>query len=558
MISADGEITDEKGTMRKKILVLVLLLLCVGALITLVIIRSGTPLVDFWSVAGPLSQDKTEIVTAKKLEGVGGECTDRKGVLALYEETNAAGKKVQKVVHLLRGEVIAEVENTDAVAYTVTLYSALEDAAWYAVTEQSLSENPVYGVSLFDAAGKLFAEKKEIGASSAIESLYSPVLDLVRFERDVFRINDDGNAKQAFSLSTFAELPVFDQKVAGYYYHTASDSLGVDCWYIYDSSAMLTAIYRVPTEAQDARSFILSDGTLFTQYVTVEDASATAYTYMTAGVKYKLHHELLSARTGEKNVLKEPNFYITKDGILSDDSELRAQGLNASMENLAFGYSIEEQILDMNAHTLRAALFSNRGKITSFVGDIIPAMYGGGILGVAKNRWIARNLADEYFLLNEWGSVIGRFPSLASVETSLASKLFVHENKIYDWDLSLLYDMEENGVTSFELVGSSVLMRKAEGEVLLYDGAKRTVIALANAGEEKKISIPRDSSLILAEQLVEGTKQFSVYNESGALLATLEAESVEVTAHVLDGKYVAELLVTDSEGVSLYIAATED
>lgn len=561
ILSEDGELEDKKGTMRKKILVLVLLLLCVGALITLVIIRAGTPMVDFWTVAGSLSQDKTEITSAVRVEDVGGECKDRKGRLALYESFGEDGKKVQKVVHVLRGEVIATFTDTDTLAYAVSLKNALGDSAWCAVVEAATSQTPSYTLSLLDEKGTVFATKADIGSLDALNGLCDSVLDLVRFEREVYRVEKNGTAKRAFALGAFAELPVFGEKVADHYYHVERDALGVDCWYVYDKEAALTAIYRVPTDAVDAHCFILSDGTLFSQYVTVEDASVTQYTYMKAGIKYKLHHEVISVRTGEKTVIKDPDFYIAdgEDGIVSDDAILRARGLNASMENLAMGYLVQDHILDMNAHTLKAALLSNRGKITSFVGDIIPAMYKGDFHGVAKNRWVAHNLADEYFLLNEWGTVIGRFPSLAATgETVMASRLFIHEKKIYNWDLALLYDMEENGITDFELVGSSVLMRKAEGEVLLFDGEKQTAAALASKNEGKTVQIPRGSSLILVEQTVEEKKQFTVYNESGALLLTLEADAVEAEAYVLDGLYVTELLVKNGEDTALYLAVAED
>jgi hypothetical protein len=118
--------------------------------------------------------------------------------------------------------------------------------------------------------------------------------------------------------------------------------------------------------------------------------------------------------------------------------------------------------------------------------------------------------------------------------------------------------MEENGITDFELVGSSVLMRKAEGEVLLFDGEKQTAAVLASKNEGKTVQIPRGSSLILVEQTVEEKKQFTVYNESGALLLTLEADAVESEAYVLDGLYVTELLVKNGEDTALYLAVAED
>ena len=555
---ADGDIADEKGTMRKKILLLVLLLLCVGALIALVVIHSGTPLVDFWAVSGPIAQDKTEIVSVEKVEDVSGQCTGRVGRLALYEDVNADGKKVQRIVHIVRKEVLASLTDTDNTLYTVKLYGALGDSAWYALFEQTAAAEPVYRVSLYDEGGKAFAEKKDITSRDALNTLYSPILDLVCFDREVYRIDARGNAKSAFTLGTFAELPVFDEKIADHYYHTETDAKGVTCWYVDNNNAELTAIYRAPTEALDVRSFVLSDGTLFTQYVTEADASVAEYTFVAAGVKYCLHHDLLNVRTGERTALKEPTFYIAENGILSEDSELRARGLNASMDNLIMGYPIVNGTLDMNDHTLRAALFSNRGRITSFVGDIIPAMYGGGIFGVAKNRWVARNLADEYFLLNEWGTVIGRFPAFSSIHTVLASKLFVHEGGIYNWDLALLYDMDAEGVVDFEIVGSSVLLRKAEGEVLLYDGTKQAVISLAEKNSGKKVSTEKGSSLILVEGESEGQKSFAVYNECGKLLITLAADRVDVVAHTVDGASIAELTVTSGVETALYIASTED
>ncbi|MBR2325559.1 MAG: hypothetical protein IKA53_05910 [Clostridia bacterium] len=560
IISAEGEIEDARGTMRKKIVLLVLLFLCVGALITLVIIRAGTPMVDFWTVAGSLSRDKSEIASIERLEAVSGERKVAKGRLALYEYENDDGKKVQAVVHLLSGKTVAAFTDTDSLAYTVSLNAALGEAAWCAVLETALSDAPTYALSLLDENGTVFASKSEIDTLSALNALCDPVLDLVRFEQSVYRVEKNGSARLAFTLSAFADLPVLDEKVGDRYYHVESDLQGVDCWYVYDKDAQLCAIYRVPTEAKDARAYILSDGTIFSQYVTAEDASAAQYTFMKDGVKYKLHHEVISARTGEKTVIKDPDFYIApgEQSVISDDERMRAFGLNASMENLARGYRISDHILDMNAHALKAALLSNRGKITSFVGDIIPAMDQSTFVGVAKNRWVARNLADEYFLLNEWGYVIGRFPSLATAaDTALAAEIFVHQKKIYDWDLDLLYDMEENDVIDFELVGSSVLMRKAEGEVLLYDGEKQSVTVLSNKGEEKKIET-RSSSLIFVEQTVEEKKQIDVYNEGGTLLITLEADSVEVYTSTLDGRYVAELLVKSGESTALYLAVAED
>ena len=64
--------------------------------------------------------------------------------------------------------------------------------------------------------------------------------------------------------------------------------------------------------------------------------------------------------------------------------------------------------------------------------------------------------------------------------------------------------------------------------------------------------------MTMLEQTVEEKKQIAVYNEGGALLITLEADSVEVYTSTLDGRYVAELLVKSGESTALYLAVAED
>ena len=552
ILSAEGEIEDTKGTMRKKILVLVLLLLCVGALITLVIVRAGTPMVDFWTVSGSLPQNETKLAGVERIEAEVSERVDSRGTLALYESVGADGIVTQTVVNLRSGTVVASLKDEDA-TYAVSLYEVDGGSAWYSVTQRvGTDESAVYSFSMHDENGKMFAEKQSL-TEMALDSLkFHTVLDLVRLEKDVFRIAENGTVKEAFTLSEFAVLPEFTGKAGNYYYRSETRG-GAVAYYAYDDEATLTAIYHSPADAEDVNVFILSDGTLLSQYLTLVGESDSEYTFAKNGKKYKLHHVLVSARTGAKTQLDKLDFYI-KD-IISEDSDLRESGWNTSIDNLVFGYAIENFSLDEGDYAQIWALLSNRGKITSTVGDIVPAMHGM-IIGVAKNRWIAKNLADEYFLLNEWGAILGRFPTLE--KTECASRLFVYEKKIYSWDLALLYNMEENGVTEYTVVGSSVLMKTDEGEVLLYNGETQTVLTLVAKGEEGEVSVPDGSSLILLQKTVEGKAQCLLYNEVGDCLITIEAEEVVVFAHMIDGKCVAEILAESGETKTLYFASTRE
>ncbi len=546
-----------KNDVRKKILILVILLLCVGVLVALVIFHSGIPLVDFWTVAGSVDPVETEIAEVKKIEGVLGTRVARRGTLALYEGLNAEGKRTQSVVHLASGTVMVTLADTDAKEHEVTLREA-SGAAWYSVETVTKGESPLYSIALYDDGGKSFAAKENLAQSAYNDLDFESVLDLVRFENKVYRLQEGERARQAFTIGTFSRLPDFDRKVGSYYFVEQKKDVenGIaEARFVYNEKGVLTATCHVPTAAVKESFFYLSDGTLLLQYVTLASEHSEEYTYVEKNQKYTLHHLLISARDGARTELDAPEFYITN--ILSDKKMLAEGGLNTSIANLAWGYHVNSELLDTSDHCLSSVLLSNRGRITSEVGDIIPAMYGGVIYGVAKNRWVAINLADECFLLNEWGAVVGAFPGLDAAGLEVAQKLFVYGQSIYDWDLELLYDMKENGIVSHRLVGSSVLMYKENGEVLLFDPEEKEATVILAADSDASISV-QGGALIVALKTVNGKKQYAFYNEHNTHLVTLTADAVTATSYEIDGSLIVELLVTVGDSTELYLATVED
>lgn len=541
---------EAKSDMKKKIVILVILLLCVGSLIALVAFRSGLPIVDFWTITGGLDTVETEIKSVKKIaENIGARMSGE-GVLALYEKSDAEGRKTQTVVHILNGEPVFSVTDTDTVKNEVVLHNS-NGTGWYAVTSVAGSgSSALYSIRLYNEKGEPFAKKEDMHPAVYDGLQYVAVLDLVRLDREVFRVSRDGTVRSAFHLDAFSELPDFQRKVDDYYYVFAQD-----CCYIYDEKAVLTATYHIPSAGQDAKFFVLSDGTLLAQYITFEGEHMDDYTFAEGGQKYTLHQVLVSARNGSRTQLEDPEFYFAS--ILSDEDELRRRGLNTGIDNLAEGYYIENALLDTSAHCLSAVLLSNRGRITSTVGDVIPAMHGGRIFGVVKNRWVAKNLAGEHFLLNEWGSVVGSFPDPSATEVTIAEKLFVCDYRIYDWDLNLLYDMEENAVFSYMLVGSSVVMYKEDGETLLFEAEKKEAIPLIAAGTDQRVSV-LGSSLLAIEQTVDGKKQYAIYSSYNVHLITLEAVSLFAQSYDVDGERIVELLAVGADSNALYLATVED
>ena len=542
--------TEAKTDRRKKIAILVILLLCVGALIVLVAVHSGLPIVDFWTITGGLDTVDTEIEHVKKIAENIGDRISSEGVLALYEKSDTEGRKTQTVIHIVSGKTVFSVTDTDNVKNEVVMHDS-NGAGWYSVTSVTGSgSSALYSICLYNDQGESFAKKEDMHPAVYDGLEYTAVLDLVRLDQNVFRVSGDGTVRLAFHLDAFSELPDFQRKVDDYYYVFEQN-----CCYIYDEKAVLTATYHIPSAGMDAKFFVLSDGTLLAQYITFEGEHMDDYTFAESGKKYTLHQVLVSARNGARTQLEDPEFYFSS--ILSDEDELRRRGLNTGIDNLAEGYYIENALLDTSAHCLSAVLFSNRGRITSTVGDVIPAMHGGRIFGVAKNRWVAKNLAGEHFLLNEWGSVVGSFPDPSGAEVTIAEKLFICDHRIYDWDLNLLYDMEENAVFSHILVGSSVVMYKENGETLLFDAEKKEAVSLLAAGTDQSVSVLA-SSLLAIVQTVDGKKQYAIYNSYNVHLITLEAETLFAQSYDVDGERIVELFATGADSSALYLATVEE
>ena len=112
---------------------------------------------------------------------------------------------------------------------------------------------------------------------------------------------------------------------------------------------------------------------------------------------------------------------------------------------------------------------------------------------------------------------------------------FVLNNKIYDWDLNVKYDMHENKIESKVELAHSILMTNEDGATLLYtNGEVKTLIdkATAEAGkrEIKKIS---DVLYAIKDTATEGKTKYEIYNDAGTLLITIEDAVIDLNACIV-------------------------
>ena len=128
------------------------------------------------------------------------------------------------------------------------------------------------------------------------------------------------------------------------------------------------------------------------------------------------------------------------------------------------GYFISSSLISQSSLRNEVSL-NNKGKIKGEIAGLIPNQAPYGLTSVAPDRWVVWDLADNQFLLNGDGEVMGNVNGLDP--WNLNAFYILLNNKIYDWDLNLKYDLIANGAEVMVAMNHGVLMTNEKGETYL-------------------------------------------------------------------------------------------
>ena len=553
--------------MKKKLLVLVAMLLCV-----VTVLASCASSMKFEKIVGDgtYNDENPTLTTAAKVD-VKGEYKYAEGDLALFEDVNAeTGVSTYYVYNLATGAVVYTVADSEKTEGNVTTTVEHEfefmtqwDTTWFMVFIETVTETVVegeepkeeehYTVSLRDAKGAEFATATDIYDLDDGET----VLDLIIYNEKAYRIADDGSIAYAFDYSALRSVPRVSSKVGDYYYapiETYSNGpepivVGMQ---VYNSNLELVAYYEKPSYiSSDAEAVYkpLNNGNVLIQYSVLENDMAEDYTYISDGDKYTLYTFILNV---EKGTSKEISLdYVVEDVYARDaraDYEMdywKLYGMNQEIENLAEVYPIENERVNMSASAEKVAVMTNKGKINGMIDGLIDNMMPGAIFHVAPNRWVVLNHSYQMFLLNEKGEVLGEISNVdmeelmeAAFEGNGVKPYFILNDKIYDWDLAVKYDMHANKADVVLEMNHGVLMENEDDELLLYANGTVTTL-IAKDVENKKWSpmlvgmewnsdygrnepVFSTDGFMIRTEVEEGKYKYEFYNDLGAVVLTLE------------------------------------
>lgn len=544
--------------MKKKLLVLVAMLLCV-----VTVLASCTSSMKFEKVVGDgtYNDENPTLTAAAKLDLKGTpDITKSAGDLVLFVDYNAETELSTYTVYNLATNATVWTgtesktesgDTTTRVSYHVELMeqwdTVLVSVSISTLTRTADDVDYAFDYKLLTSTGAEIVNITD-GQDKAIAEPWF-VEDLICVDGKVYRIADDGTVAHAFDWSDLRGEPDEDIEKVGEFYLEYEESYIA----IYDASLNLVTTYYVPSYVgESAEAVCLSNGNVLIQYSLAQDIMAEDYDYLAGMTKYNLCTLLLNAESGKLKELKA-------DWVLVDDEVMFDEGdgdwiYNEKIENIVWVTYIVDQRVDSSEAAVKMVSMTNKGKVAGVIDNLIPNMDSDGLWHVSTNRWIATNLAGQDFLLNEKGEILGEVTGLD--ESKANASFFVLNSKIYDWDLNVKLNLVEQKCDDYEILEHSVWFENEDGEQKLYiNGEVKTLIDKAAVEADKReLHILSDALYVIIDTATEGTVKYELYNDAGTLLTTVDNAifGLDCIIYTADSNNAVLIKGTDKEAKTVY------
>ena len=532
--------------MKKKLLVLVALLLC---LVTVLAACGDT--VKFRKVVAKDYVDQNPTLTTAGVVNVTGTYSAKQADLILFSGSNGEGKNVKTVFNIAQNKTVWTQTETDTVSYTVTLKGAgYADVAWFQVGVATKAADGTIATTteIYDQNGN---QLLTTGGKTSVQG----VLDLIAVDGNVYRIGEDGSIAKAFEISALRELPQLYAKVDETYFAVNYDGSGTSTptnftLSAYDDELNPVYTYAVPSYVSfmDVNVAYLNNGNVLIQYTLTEPATAEDWTYVDAqGNKITLVSKLINARNGKIKDL-ELDFIIAygfaRDSIgsiVSVGAGVDWDTLNKRIDNIALvNYIVDGRLSTASADSHWIQL-SNKGKDKGMLDGTLTAQ-AGLPKPVCEDRWIINTHAGEAYVVNQKGKVIAEISGADGANSAYIRA----DGKLFDYDAEVAFDYKTKDYTYKASTNRAVLFTNKDGELILYaNGAEKTLIA---KDAQRTILDLLDEDVksdyfIIKDSTDAANVKYEIYNDAGTLIHTIQNASGTVEATYTAASSNAKLLV---------------
>lgn len=529
--------------MKKRLFALATLMLCVVMMLSSCSLFTAK--LSFQKIVkkDATPEEKTILTSAEKLD-LHGSIDDERSLndLVVFYEDILNSKKTT-VYNLAKGEIICSAYDNKDVKYTVNL-KEVEVGLDESVTVLFVYEKgtkDTYNITVLSESGSEIVALSDVNKSTFDANVWVKS-DLLCVQDKIYRLSEDGSASEVGDWNGLRKQPINLQK-AGDYYVTVSSPYSVT---IYDSGLNVTAVYNTPIYDLSANIYgysanPLSNGNVIVQYTVRQDTMAEKYDFLVNGTKYNLYTVLVKAENGKTKKL-DMDYLFMNSGSIAYGDLLEELGVNEKIDNLGIAYAIEDQRVNKSESSAKILSITNTGRVKGVLEAPAPGVvFTEGFDVVAKNRWQAATSDGRWLLLNEKGKAIGEIPYTEDE----SADFLLEDNKIYDWDLNVKVDLNEQKAKNIVVLDHSVLFENDAGETLIYvNGSVKTLIGKTDSTRSVKY-LSKGAYMIVDVRGAEDNCE--IYNDQGTLLLT-----------ITDDVDTPRVIKTASNGALLLSAITKE
>lgn len=461
----------EKTMTKRKILFLLLVILCVSVLFTACDKKSNEPENEEKEILSYLKADIEPTPLYDEVSRLEGELVDYnyKENLVVMRTTDLDNFnnviETYKVCDLMSGEVIFEKSNS-------YLYDELEDQTRMRVSldyplivvreakhdedrhdsyGNTVDEEYYYSYYVAEKGGQLLCSNNKDSENAA------PSVEKVK---NLYACTIKGTEQKTYWLSSDLEVLRTEAAVAtdhydffaeyeGYLYAQNNSSVVV-----FDKDGIASATYTVSNASGYFGEFVnlinatvLNNGYVLIQELIILDADAKEYDLMMSGIKYDLNTYTMDHRDGELKeydvdfiVYELESAYLGAAMTYTDDFPFK---LTEGNENQAYVAFIENATYSFN--NMKYVVMDNELNITYEVKTDVKNPACEDSVAITEDLYIAGDVFEFTYVVDLDGKIITPFPFVEEFEVVGNHILVENENGIYDMNFNLVYDFYENG-----------------------------------------------------------------------------------------------------------------
>lgn len=382
--------------------------------------------------------------------------------LVFFKKLDDDSKKtIVSVYNLEKNSIVLTVNEEDI--KKISCFSSCGHSFFMVSTLTKTDDTEEKNTTIYDATGKPVVTKKGLYTNGAV---YTQA-DLFQFKNDIYRVNNDGSAEYVCDSAFAVDLSSVNlyTKTEDYYFGFPDDGVKV-----YNHKLDTVMYWELPHDVYDCDMHVLNGGKVLVQYLDLLPDDSKKYDLLMKKdgdqCKFDLTSLLIDVEKGKEKEL-ELDFYvslvISRDKVdYYSDSEIEwPKGL----DNCAHIYYIRDGYLNYSAYNLEIVSLSSKCKVE---GDICSDIEG--IVSwseVANDRYIYKDVSGDRYLVDGDGDKIGKVNNFYDYDYRNESYI-VMDGRIYNYNLELVYDLEENGYEILHKLSHSFILADKDGNHKLF------------------------------------------------------------------------------------------